>query len=301
MAEPDRATVELFKDQETGARTGRAWLDPCAMGATGAGLQKKITTEYAGESYWLAVVGIGDPRYGAARDAHVASGRPAACWDMGYFGKTKEVERCYCRVSLCADHPSDADIETTEPDPRRWQAHGLWLRDEYDPRGPIIVVGMGPKSHEYIDDDDWEIRTLRETAARFPHREVWYRPKPLRHNFVPVAWPRVMPEMPIAKALRGAALVVCRHSNVAVDACIAGVPVECESGATHWLYSRHPRPTPAQREDFLRRLARWQYRLYDRDMERGWQFLLSRWQMKERALQSSGVSSRTTQTIEANA
>ena len=280
MADADRSTIEFLKDQKTGARTARAWLDPCAYGAWAAGLQKKITVEYVGDRHWLSVIGIGNPIYGAARDAHVASGRPVACWDMGYVGKTKDPLNCYCRVSLNTDHPTDEDIETTEPNPSRWNALGTRLRNDADPNGPVIVIGMGPKSHVYVKDDEWEIRTLLATQARFPRRQVLYRPKPLRHNFVPVEWPRVMDEMPIAAALRGASLVICRHSNVAVDACIAGVPVECEAGAAHWLYSRHPVPTVAQRLDFLHRLAWWQWRLRTRDMEKAWTFLIKRAEMR---------------------
>ena len=43
--------------------------------------------------------------------------------------------------------------------------------------------------------------------------------------------PETGPTGTIADVLNGCSVVVCRHSNVAVDACIAGVPVECEGGA----------------------------------------------------------------------
>jgi hypothetical protein len=276
MAEQDRNTVEFLKDQATGARTAHGWLDPCAYGAWAAGLQRKMTSKYVGGSYWLCVMGVGNPVYGAARDAHVASGRPVACWDMGYVGKTKYLLNCYCRVSLNTDHPTDEDIETTEPNPYRWCLLGERLRNDADPRGPVLVIGMGPKAHAYLSDGGWELSALRAAKARFPNRDVIYRPKPLRHNLVPVEWPNVLEEMSITKALRGVSLVICKHSNVAVDACIAGVPVECESGAAHWLYSRHPVPTEPQRLDFLYRLAWWQWRLREKDMEKAWYFLMPR-------------------------
>lgn len=66
--------------------------------------------------------------------------------------------------------------------------------------------------------------------------------------------------MPIDEALRGASLVVCRHSNVAVDACVAGIPVECDDGAAAALYRGNPNPTREQRAEFLRRLTFWEWR-----------------------------------------
>jgi hypothetical protein len=76
------------------------------------------------------------------------------------------------------------------------------------------------------------------------------------------------------KALAGASLVICRHSNAAIEACIAGVPVECSGGAAHWLYSRTPRPTTEERLDFLYRLAWWQWRFIE--MKSAWLFLMKK-------------------------
>lgn len=267
--------VEFFKDEHSGSRTGKAWLLPCFQGAWAAGLNPKITSAYTGEAEWLSVMGIGDQRYFDARKEHFESNRPVACWDMGYFGKSKELINCYCRVSLNADHPTHAALEATEPRPSRWAIQGIALRDDFDPDGHVVVVGMGPKSHDYIGEHDWEQGALERAQARFPHRRIVYRPKPRRHALVPVRWHDLADNMPIMQALKGASLVICRHSNVAIDACIAGVPVECEAGAAHWLYSRTPRPSYKERVDFLQRLAWWQYRLWPTDMERGWKFLVA--------------------------
>jgi hypothetical protein len=62
----------------------------------------------------------------------------------------------------------------------------------------------------------------------------------------------------IEQLLCGASLIVCRHSNVAIDGAIAGVPFECEDGAAAWL-----KPQPYTRENrlrFLCRLSWWQWR-----------------------------------------
>jgi len=267
-------TIEFLKDELSGSRTGRGWLMPCFHGAARAGLGPRITSVYEGTSPWLCVMGIGDPRYAAARKLHRDKGRSVACWDMGYFGKSKNLLDCRCRVSLNSDHPTHEAIDATEPNPSRWISLGLRLYNTYDPNGHVVVVGMGPKSHDYIGEHDWEQNALEAAKRRFPNRRVVYRPKPRRDAMVPVVWDDVVGEGHITAVLDGASLVICRHSNVAIDACIMGVPVECEDGAAHWLYSRTSQPTEKQRLDLLHRLAWWQYRLWDADMEKGWRFLL---------------------------
>jgi hypothetical protein len=89
---------------------------------------------------------------------------------------------------------------------------------------------------------------------------VIYKPK--RHGDPPLpGFP--MRNGPIIDSLRGCSLVVCLHSNVAIDACIAGVPVVCEDGAAAALYTndiRHPvKPTREQRMAFLESLAWWNW------------------------------------------
>jgi hypothetical protein len=104
---------------------------------------------------------------------------------------------------------------------------------------------------------------------------VVYRTKPRLpgKNLDRVKWPFISTGEFVVDALRGASLVICRHSNVAIDACIAGVPVECEDGAAYWLYRRGSVPTVAQRLDFLHRLCWWQWRFSE--MDKAWLFLQS--------------------------
>jgi hypothetical protein len=73
----------------------------------------------------------------------------------------------------------------------------------------------------------------------------------------------------IADVLRGAALAVCHHSNVAVDAVLAGVPFESDDGVSTWL--RNKPFTRETRLDFCRRIARWQYKRGE--MVEAWRFL----------------------------
>ena len=80
---------------------------------------------------------------------------------------------------------------------------------------------MGKKSRVFLGAGDCELRKASELQQRFPGRSIIVRQK--------------RAQVPIDQALRGASLVVCHHSNCAVDAIIAGVPFECEDGAAYWL------------------------------------------------------------------
>jgi hypothetical protein len=118
---------------------------------------------------------------------------------------------------------------------------------------------------------EWERKTLAALRAAYPGRRVVYRPKrPEQLDNLPVA------TAPIEEVLKGASLVVCRHSNVAVDACIAGVPVVCEDGAAAALYGsdlrRPANPGGEERRQFLERLAWWQWKPSEAKL--AWQFLL---------------------------
>jgi len=57
---------------------------------------------------------------------------------------------------------------------------------------------------------------------------------------------------------------VCRHSNVAIDACRLGIPVVCEDGAAASIYPSRledeaQQPSEEARRQFLHRVAHWQW------------------------------------------
>lgn len=227
-----------------------------------------ISKKYTGKYDLLVIYGVGNPERHLNRIAHVASDRRVFCWDMGYFGRKKP--RGYLRISIDADHPQ-AWLTDTTPDPSRWREHDIRLREDYKRNGHIVLVGLGPKSkvHHGIKVLDWERNKLEELKVRFPAARILFRPKPRR------IFPNLRCETdstsPIEDVLRGARLVVCRHSNVAVDAIVAGIPYECEDGAAIWLKDG---ATVEERLDFLYRLSWWQWRPDEADL--AWQFLMER-------------------------
>jgi hypothetical protein len=208
--------------------------------------------------------GVGAPDRDAARARQLAKDGPGSHCDHGYV--VREKSGGHLRMSINDDHPWRW-FDATAPDSRRWERLGLALREDADPSGPIILVGLGTKSRVYLRDPDWERRTLELLEARFPGRKVIHRPKP-GHAFDNLRCERDT-DTPIAELLRGASLVVCRHSNVAVDAAIAGVPFECVDGAAFWLQQRAF--TVENRLDFLHRMAWWQWRVSEAPA--AWEFV----------------------------
>jgi hypothetical protein len=199
-------------------------------------------THYVDFDGLMVVYGAGRPETADAVQKHRDRGQRSVCWDVGYWGKG-------FRLALDGHHPAALpQVSGKRPAPA--------LREEYDPAGPIILVGMGPKSRHMAQT--WEHDALERIRAVYPDRRVIFRPKPNRpHPDLPDVEADGVTE--IEDLLRGASLIVCRHSNVGVDACIAGIPVVAEAGAPALLYGNdlaNPvQPTPDQRRDFLARLA----------------------------------------------
>lgn len=211
------------------------------------------TTEaaYTGTRRLLMLYGPGSDRRLPIIRRHLAAGGRVAMWDMGYWDRERSM-----RLAVDTLHPTPEQIAASPSQGRR----EFVLREDADPGGPILLVGLGQKSlyaYAIAGPLAWERAQLLSLRARFPGRAIVWRPKgeqprpldglPLRHG------------MPVEEALRGCSLVVCRHSNVAVDACIAGVPVQCEGGAAAALYADGPAPGRERRADFLARLSWWNW------------------------------------------
>lgn len=210
-----------------------------------------VSHAYGGRHRVLALYGPGAPRRMAVISQHLARGGRVAMWDMGYWNRESAM-----RLSIDDMHPTAEQLARAPAGPGRRE---FALREDADPAGPVLLVGLGAKSVVAygLQPMEWERARLREIKARFPGRAICWRPK--GDKAVPLAGTSLRHGQSIAEALQGCSLVVARHSNVAVDACVAGVPVECDDGAAAALYRGNPAPSREERAEFLRRLSWWEW------------------------------------------
>lgn len=238
-------------------RKARPLLEALQRGGAWAGFDARLVDHsQVRPKSWLLVYGLG----GHDRVHYVTRGRLVA-FDLAYWDR-KLADRKY-RVSVNGFHCPERVLRGDSPGPERWAQSGLTIAVEQADRAPILLVGNGPKSAA-IGAEGWAARKSVELRAQFPGRPIWYRPKPGRTCELGVDHDLVRTEEPVDSVLADVGLVVCRHSNVAVDACRLGVPVVCDDGAAACIYPSslagwQAQPTYVQRVDFLHRLAWWQW------------------------------------------
>lgn len=267
--------VEILIDSQAtlrGQRIVQAMVDTAPVPVT-------VGSTYVGTADVLMMYGTGHPVRKHWWHKQLQRGARCIGWDLGYW-RHKDEGTCRMRVTMDADHPQR--MLRPEP-PERWAAEGIALRHDADRKGPVLLVGMGRKSHRAhgLHGQAWELAALRRIQAAHPGRQVLFKPK--RPTDPELRGVRTV-HGPIAEVLRGTSLVVCRHSNVAVDACIAGVPVVCEDGAAAALYGNNVgapvAPDTAQRLAFLQSLAWWQWK--PEEAPHAWTYLLQRLQEPRR-------------------
>jgi hypothetical protein len=239
---------------------GRLLLQHAYEGARRLGLNVQLIERGpVREGAWVVLYGLG----ASERIGYANSGRLIA-FDAGYWDRKLPVDRRSYRVAINGFHSPDALLRVPCAGADRWLRSGLQCAESGgNLSGPILLVGNGPKTSRALAMG-WTAEKSRDLRRVFPGRNILYRPKPRRsleggidHDGIETG--------SIEGALAKASLVVCRHSNVAVDACRAGVPVICEDGAAAAIYPKSLRhgeqqqPTYAQRIDFLERLAWWQW------------------------------------------
>jgi len=226
----------------------------------------KVSDSYLGKNRLLVLYGVGKAARGKAARQHLKAGGRVAMWDLGYWNRHASM-----RLSIDRNHPTAEQLAACDGRPPRARPD-LARHESFDPAGPILLCGMGPKSHVHLrmPGHGWERRKVEDLQIRYPERVILYRPKP-GNPAAKIDGTKLAPTGPIEDVLRGCSLVVCRHSNVAIDACIAGVPVECEDGAAFALYRDNPSPSEAERLAFLERVAWWNWGQHE--AAEAWQFM----------------------------
>jgi hypothetical protein len=196
-------------------------------------------------------------------------------FDLGYWERPG-LELRKWRVSIDGFHCPDLIMKGPTPSASRYLQSDIIVNQDRRKSGPVLLIGNAPKSVNAIAGN-WAAKKSREIKGAFPDSKLLYRPKPRRALERGVRYDGLATG-PIDQEIRRAALVVCRHSNVAVDACRLGVPVVCDDGAGAAIYPRRledweRQPTFSAREEFLQRLAWWQWSIKDMQAGTFWPWL----------------------------
>lgn len=147
----------------------------------------------------------------------------------------------------------------------RFERFGLKIKPWRVAGDHILLAGMSAKSAgtRGYGPQEWE-RWVIDEIRRYSDREIWYRPKPSWADATPIPGTRFSPATEsVEVALAEAWVAVTLHSNVAVDALIAGVPfvaIEgvCENLSTPLYQIEDPR-CPDGREELLADIAYCQF------------------------------------------
>lgn len=214
-------------------------------------------------------------------DDYRAAGLVAVYVDLGYWGRRGSGSRYtgFHKVSVNARHPT-AYFQRRRHDGSRAAVHNVTLRPWRDAGKHIVLAGMGQKASEFegYRYEDWERRTLKALQA-VTDRPIVFRPKPNCRVAQPIEGTIFSPPtQSIESALVGCHAVVTHHSNVGVDAIVAGVPVFCEEGVATPLALRDlgliERPiTPESREQWVADIAWTQWCLAEMADGAAWRYL----------------------------
>lgn len=161
-------------------------------------------------------------------DAYRKAGKTAVYIDLGYW--RREGETGHHKLGLNSRHPTGYFQRRKHP-PDRWER----LRERIEPwrkgGGAIIVAGMSGKgaAAEGFRPEQWERQAVAE-LRKHTDRKIIYRPKPNWVGSKPIEGAEFQrgdsQGRDVPAVLKGGVhAVVTHHSNVAVDALLAGVPV----------------------------------------------------------------------------
>lgn len=163
-----------------------------------------------------------------------AQRRAAVYIDLGYWGR-REGGRWsgYHKIVINARHPNAYYADPVHP-PDRFQKFRVPIKPfaRVGLEAPILLAGMGDKGAyaEGFEPEAWERWAIAE-IRKYTDRPIRYRPKPSWKEAKPIEGVEYSSrEREVEQELEHCWAVVTHHSNVAVDAILAGVPAFCWGG-----------------------------------------------------------------------
>lgn len=195
--------------------------------------------------------------------------RNYAYFDIGYWRRES-----FYRFSLNGWSPT---LKRGMPSDR-FDSLGLTIKPWRTAGDEIVVAGSTAKAcrEHGMGYQEWEREAVRKLKGM--GKRVVYRPKPNDLSAQPIPG-AIMDRRPISEALENCWAWVTHHSNSAVDALLAGVPVHCETGvASHFSIPMESLADPELRdgrEQFLYDVAWLQWTLEEMRSGEIWKHIRS--------------------------
>lgn len=158
--------------------------------------------------------------------------------DLGYWHRRKRTRwDGYHKVVLNARHPT-VYFNTKPRDPSRFASLGVEIKPWRKSGSHIIVAGMSGKAAamEGLQPEQWERQTIA-ALRKLTRRKIIYRPKPNWMGARPIPGSVLDKMTALELAFEDCHAIVTHHSNVAVDALMAGIPCICPGGVASLLSS----------------------------------------------------------------
>lgn len=199
------------------------------------------------------------------REAHQRWPDKVLHCDLGFWSRSADLKTGYLKLAFGGRWSPVVDREY---DGARLAAHKVRIEPSRAPGKRVLVCGMSAKAAGTWDlrPQEWEERAVK--ALRRAGAEVIYRPKQTWYAAIRIHGSDFDRTGTIEQAMRRVDAVVSHHSNCAIDALAAGLPIYVETGIAKTLsvpaiedVVGAEAPSIEARTAFLRQLAWHQWRL----------------------------------------
>lgn len=151
--------------------------------------------------------------------------------DLGYWQRRlKHKHDGYHKLSVNSRHPT-AYFQNRQHDDSRFKKLDIDIQPWRKTGNYVMLAGMSAKASaaEGFAQEQWEKEAAKliQSFSKYP---IHYRPKPSWSDARQISGTIFQRSMELNQALAGCHAVATHHSNVAIDAILAGVPAFCEQG-----------------------------------------------------------------------
>lgn len=220
----------------------RTIADAAHQGMRALGIPCRVRNSlcYSGVDSEIAIFyGLADGLYRVFND-YKREGK-AVYVDLGYWGRrSKSKFDGYHKIVVNSRHPTEY-FQKRNYSSDRFDRFELKIEPWREKGHNILLAGMsGKAAHaEGFKPEEWEKEIVWQ-LRRYTDRPIHYRPKPNWPAAKQLVGTAIQRSSDLSFAFVDCHAVVTHHSNVAVDAILAGIPAFCWEGVASVMSSQEP-------------------------------------------------------------